>query len=103
MPDSVPQAVPWLLEAAIERQGRAEERGIRCNVPHAIATWPDGDAVELVAITHWREEAAIPIRLLYPDDVGPRPQGNEYALRARIVADHAPAVLRRLVDACNRS
>ena len=102
-PGAIPQAVPWLLEAAIEGQGRTEERGIRFNVPYAIATWAEGDAIELVAVSHWREEAAIPIRLLYPDDVGPPPQGNEHALRVRIAADHAPIVVRRLVDACNRS
>ena len=57
----------WALEAAIERHGRALERGISFKAPYAIATWPEGDEVELLAINHWREEEATPIRLLYPE------------------------------------
>jgi hypothetical protein len=41
--------------------------------------------------------------LLYPDDVGPTPRGNEHALHARLTGDRAPHVVRRLVDACNRA
>jgi hypothetical protein len=87
----------------IEGRGRASVRGLRFKVTHAVATWLDGDAVELLAITHWREEGTVPIRLLCPDDVGPPPQGNEHALHARLPADCAPQVVRRLVDAFNRA
>ena len=41
---------------AIERQGRSLEPGIRFDIPYAIASWPGGYAVELLAISHWREE-----------------------------------------------
>jgi hypothetical protein len=102
-PGAAPQAFPWILEAAIEREGRAPDRGIRFNVPHAIVSWPDGDFVEVLAITHWREEDALPIRLLYPEEVGPAPQGNEHALSVRIPTELAPVLLRTLIDACNRS
>lgn len=90
------------LEAAIEARGRALARSIAFNVPYAVATWADGDAIEVVAITHWREEEAVPIRLLYPHDAPP-PFGNERALRVRLSVDHADTVVRMLVDACNRS
>jgi hypothetical protein len=101
-PGRVPQAFPSVLESAIEREGRAPERGMRFNAPHAIAAWPDGEAVEVLAVTHWKEEEALPIRLLYPDDTGPAPQGNEHALHVRIPADLAPVLVRTLIDACNR-
>jgi hypothetical protein len=79
------------------------ERGMRFNVPYAIAVWPDGDAVELLAISHWREEEAIPVRLLYPSDLGPLPQGNESTIRVRLSSAQAAAVVPALVAACNRS
>jgi hypothetical protein len=100
---STPQANYWRLEATIEAHGRVPERGMRFNVPYAIAVWPDGDAIELLAISHWREEEAIPVRLLYPSDLGPLPQGNESTIRVRLSPDQAAAVVPALVAACNRS
>jgi len=58
--------------------------------------------VELLAINHWREEEAIPIRLLYPGDLGPPPAGNEGTVQARLPASQAERVIRALVDACNQ-
>ncbi|MFN8489937.1 MAG: HD domain-containing protein [Caldilineaceae bacterium] len=98
-----PPAYGWALEAAIEQRGRLPERGICFKTPYAIATWPDGDAVELLAINHWREENAIPIRLLYPADLGPAPQGNESAIQVRLSPAQAAQVVAALVEACNRS
>lgn len=101
-PGLIPQAYYWTMEATIEAHGRVPERGIRFNVPYAIATWPDGDDVELVAINHWLEEEAIPVRLLYPSDLGPRPQGNESSIRVRMSTEQAAAVIPALTAACNR-
>jgi hypothetical protein len=92
----------WALEAAIEHQGRALERGISFKAPYAIATWPEGEEVELLAINHWREEAATPIRLLYPGDLGSPPAGNECTIQVRLPAAQAEEIVRRLLDACNR-
>lgn len=100
-PGEIPQAYYWIMEATIEAHGRVPERGIRFNVPYAIAAWPDGDAIELLAINHWREEEAIPIRLLYPSDVGPPPQGNESTIRVRMSANQAVVVIPALTAACN--
>jgi len=97
------QGLYWAMEAAIERQGRSPERGICFEVPYAIASWPDGDAVELLAINHWLEEEAVPIRLLYPSDLGPPPEGHESAIRVRLPTKQAQAVANALVTACNRS
>lgn len=93
----------WILESAIEIRGRMQERGIRFNVPYAIATWPDGDLIKLLAINHWREEEAIPIRLLYPFDLGPSPQGNECTIHVHLTTDQVKAVLPALTAACNRA
>jgi len=110
-PSEFPHACYWVLEAAIERHGRVPERGIRFNVPYAVATWPTtdsagsmgGDAVELLAINHWREEQAIPIRLLYPAGLGPSPAGNESTIQVLLPTVQAELVVRALLDACNRS
>jgi hypothetical protein len=102
-PGDIPQAYYWIMEATIEEHGRVPERGIRFNVPYAIATWPDGDAAELLAMNHWREEEAIPVRLLYPSDLGPPPQGNESTIRVRMPAEQAAAVISALTAACNRA
>ena len=102
-PSEFPHAYYWALEAAIERHRRVTERGVRFNVPYAIATWADGNMVELLAINHWREEEVIPIRLLYPTDLGPPPAGNESTLQVRLPAVQAEIVVRALVDACNQS
>jgi hypothetical protein len=101
-PGQTPQAFYWVMEAAIEEYGRVPERGLRFNVPYAIVAWPSDDAVELLAINHWREEEAIPIRLLYPSDLGPRPQGNESTIRVRMSADQAAVVIPALTAACNQ-
>ncbi len=103
-------AIFWGLEAAIEAQGRTAERGICFQTPYAIATWPVGaaeqaradDLVEIVAINHWREEEAIPIRLLYPTDLGATPEGNESALRVCLPAVQAAQVVQTLLAACNQ-
>jgi hypothetical protein len=100
-PTNLPQATYWTMETAIEDLGRIPERGIRFNVPYAIASWPDGDRVELLAINHWREEEAIPIRLLYPFDLGPPPQGNESTIHVHMTAEQAAAVIPALTSACN--
>jgi hypothetical protein len=102
-PGKFPHVHYWALEAAIERHGRAPERGIHFNAPYAVATWPDDDAVELLAINHWQEEQAIPIRLLYPADLGPPPAGNESTVQVRLPADQAEIVVRALLEACSQS
>jgi hypothetical protein len=102
-PDDLPHAYYWALEAAIESYGRTLERGISFKVPYAIATWADGQAVELLAINHWRDETATPIRLLYPADLGPPPEGNECTIQVRLAADQVEPVLRSLINACNQS
>ena len=100
-PGDLPQAYYWALEAAIEKIGRAPEQGVQFKTPYALATWADGNNVELLAINHWREEAAIPIRLLYPLDLGPQPEGNESTIRVRLPAGDADGVIQALIDACN--
>ncbi|MEZ4659528.1 MAG: HD domain-containing protein [Caldilineaceae bacterium] len=107
----MPHAVFWGLEAAIEARGRAPVRGICFNTPYAIAAWaaPNSagetaeDMVELLAISHWREEEATPIRLLYPTDMGPAPEGNECAIRVRLPAAVAAQVVQALLAACNEN
>lgn len=101
-PETLPQAYYWALEQAIEDQGRTPARELCFNVPYAVATWPDGNAVELLAINHWRDEQAVPIRLLYPTDLGPPPEGNENTIRVRLAAEQAEAVVRALVTTCNQ-
>jgi hypothetical protein len=59
--------------------------------------------VELLAINHWREEKAIPIRLLYPADLGLPPAGNESTIQVRLPAVQAEIVVRALLDACSQS
>ncbi len=91
----------WALEEAIEADGRLPVRGLCFAYPYAIATWPAGDGIDLLAISHWREEEAIPIRLLYPDHLGPAPSGNECALWVHLAAAQAEQIVPRLVAACN--
>jgi hypothetical protein len=102
-PCALSQAAYWPLEAAIERHGRAPVRGIQFAVPYAIAFWPIDSGIVLLAISHWREEHATPIRLLYPIELGPSPQGNESTIRVRLAADQAFAVVDALVAACNQA
>ncbi len=100
-PGTLPQAYYWAMEAAIEAVGRAPERDVQYKTPYALAAWEDGKEVELLAINHWREEAAIPIRLLYPSDLGPPPDGNENSIRVRLSAGQAQQVIDALIEACN--
>jgi hypothetical protein len=97
-----PHAYYWALEAAIERHGRALESGIKFNTPYAIAVWPNDDEVQMLAINHWLDENVVPIRFLYPSDLGPVPGGNECTVQARMPALEAEIVVRSLVDACNQ-
>ena len=100
-PGPFSQAGYWALESAIERGGRYLERGIRFRVPYAIATWRSGETVELLAINHWREEEEIPIRLLYPSELGPPPAGNEGTIQVRLHPAQAERVVHALLEACN--
>ena len=101
------QRIFWGLEAAIEANGRAVERGIAFNTPYAIATWVDpadvaaDETVQLLAINHWRDEEATPIRLRYLPEHGPTPEGNECAIRVRLPAAQVTAVVQALIAACN--
>ena len=101
-PAAIPQAFYWIMETAIEDYGRVPERSIRYNAPYSIVTWKDGDEIELLAINHWREEEAIPIRLFYPAKVGPRPQGNESTIRVRMSSERVAEVVSALLERCNR-
>lgn len=96
-----PQVYYWALEAGIEAHGRKTDRGIRFRKPYAIASWRDGDDVEILAINHWREEEAIPIRFLYPAEFDQVPEGHEGAIRVRVPSERAPAIITGLVNACN--
>ncbi len=103
--DSATSTLFWGLEAAIETQGRRAERGIVFTTPYAIATWvpaESNDQIELLAINHWREEEATPIRLLYPSDLGPAPEGNESAIRVRLSPAQAERIVPVLITACNQ-
>lgn len=101
-PGAFAHAYYWALEVAIERHGRAPERGIKFNVPYAIAAWPDGDELQILALNHWLDEDAVPIRFLYPSDLGPVPGGNESTLQVRMPALEAEILMRALVDGCNQ-
>jgi hypothetical protein len=101
-PGTVPQAYYWILEAAIERQGRMLTAGVRFNRPYAVAAWPDGQDMELLALNHWRDDMATPIRLLYPSDFGPPPGGSENIIHVRLPAEQAQPLLDRLLAAINR-
>jgi hypothetical protein len=96
-------AAYWVLEAAIERYGRAPVRGIHFNIPYAIGLWPADSGFEMLAVSHWREEEAIPVRLLYPTELGPAPEGHESAFRVRLEPDQASAVVDALITACNKA
>ncbi len=101
----------WVMEAAIEAQGRTLERGICFHTPYAIASQRvsdtagqvEDDAVELLAMNHWREEEAVPIRLLCPADLDPPPAGHEGCVYLRLPARQAQLVVQALIDACNQS
>lgn len=120
-PTTQGHSIFWGLERAIEHQGRTAERGISFSMPYAIATWVDphddtdgaidgtqgsidgtqGSIVQLLAMNHWREQEATPIRLLYPTDCAPTPEGNESTIRVRLSAAQAALVVQHLISACN--
>ncbi len=100
-PGAIPQSFFWILEAAMEQQGFIYERELRLRVPYAIAAYADGDAVEIIAMNHWRANHVPPIRLLYPE-LGPRPQGTENTLTVRVPRELAFVIVPRLVQACNQ-
>lgn len=100
-PACISQANYWVLEQAIENLGRSSERGIQYEVPYALASWQNENMVELLAISHWREEHATPIRLLYPNDLGPEPIGHESMVYVRIPGDQAATIIHSLIVACN--
>jgi hypothetical protein len=107
-PGVAPQSDYWAMEAAIEAQGRALERSICFHIPYAIATRrmagaPGEEMVELLAMSHWREEEAVPIRLLCPPDLDPPPAGHEGCVYLCLPAQRAQEVVQALVDACNRA
>lgn len=74
---------------------------MRIKVPYALATWQAGDEVELVAMSHWREQDAPPIRLLYPE-TAPPPEGTESALRVRLSPERTASIMDSLIEAINR-
>jgi hypothetical protein len=95
-------AAYWLLEMAIEQQGRLPVRGICFRTPYAIASWIEGDTMHLLAINHWREEAATPIRLLYTADAPVTLAGNESTVWLQLPLPQAQTVIEELVAACNQ-
>jgi len=101
-PAQVIAANYWVMEHAIMQNGRKMERGIHFETPYAIATWPSDNGVELFAISHWREERALPIRLLYPSELGPLPTGNESSLHVQLTLAQAQPVIEAMIAACNR-
>ncbi|MDX1435780.1 MAG: HD domain-containing protein, partial [Anaerolineales bacterium] len=102
-PQTLPQAFYWTLEAAIEAQGREPVRGIRYRHPYAAVSWQDGDAVEVLAISHWREEEAVPIRLQIPPDYAGHVHGNESTVRVRLKSEEVKKFIKALVEECNRA
>ncbi len=104
IPSVAPQSNYWVMEAAIEAQGRTLERNICFNTPYAIALrHTEADTVEVLAINHWREEKATPIRLLCPPDLDPPPAGHEGCVLLSLPADRARVIVQSLIDACNQS
>jgi hypothetical protein len=90
------------MECAIEQRGRVPVRRFAFNVPYAVGVWPAaGQEMELLAINHWREEEAIPIRFLYPPGFEPVPHGHEGIVHVRLARQTAEAVVERLLAACN--
>jgi hypothetical protein len=59
--------------------------------------------VELLAMTHWREEEAVPIRLHYPSELAPAPQGDEYTIHVRLPQTEVQAIVTALIAACNQT
>ena len=91
------------METAIERSRRAPIRGISFNKPYCVSIQRTGPSVELLAINHWRDEEVVPIRLLYPDHLGPAPTGNESMVQVSLPTAKADRVVRTLIEACNHT
>lgn len=100
MPSASPQGLFWTMEAAMETQGFYFERNLRLRVPYALAVRPVDGQIELVAMNHWRANQVTPIRLLYPD-IGPRPQGTESTVTARMTPVEAEMVIAKLIEGCS--
>jgi hypothetical protein len=58
-------------------------------------------AVDILTVSDWGEEDAIPFRLFFPDDIGFPPQGNEHALRVRVAYGQAWILDLMFSAACN--
>lgn len=93
----------WMMEATIEKYGRAPVRNMQFNLPYILSIWTRGETVELLAINHWLDDTAIPIRLLYPDQLGPTPRGNECTIRVTIPREKSAAIIQALKNACNQT
>jgi len=89
------------MEAASERQGRTWERGGAFRTPYALAAWEQGENTESLAISHWVDERAIPIRLLFPHPVAAHSGGTECALQGSLPTSQARGLLKELIRACN--
>ncbi len=108
---AVPPPKYWAMEAAIDAQGRILERSICFHTPYAICSrrvsdtvaQAEDDMVELLAMNHWREEDAVPIRLLCRPDLHPPPAGHEGCVYLCLPAKQAEQVVQALVEACNQS
>lgn len=100
MPSASPQGLYWTMEAAMEKQGFLFERNLRLRVPYALAARRVDGQVELIAMNHWRANQVTPIRLLYPD-IGPRPQGTESTVTARMTPAEAEIVVAKLIQGCS--
>lgn len=101
-PAALPQAFFWMLEHAIEANGLTVERGTCYNTPYALLTRRVEEQIEIVAMSHWREEHAPPLRLLYPD-IGPRPEGTENTFTVRVPVELAAEIVARLAEASKRT
>jgi hypothetical protein len=99
--DVLPNDLYWMLEAAIENQGLALEHGIQFRSPYAVAVHTTGDHVAVLAIRHWREEVALPIRLLFPEDLTLPLQGNENTVYVHAPTEQVDDLLHEVIAACN--
>jgi len=92
----------YLLEKVIEKHGRSFDRGIRFNVPYALVFWKEEAYAEFIAVNHWRDEFAIPVRLLYSNHDGSLVESNECFIQARIPLAQADHVINEFIKACNQ-
>lgn len=93
----------WMMESTIEKFGRVLTRNVQFNLPYMLSTWIHDQHIDLLAINHWRDDTAIPIRLLYPGDMAPAPMGNETTVCVRLSPSISDKVIRAFVNACNQS